>query len=187
MSSIRHGALEAAPGDLPARARRVHSSIVLPMNDRFENWATEVTGRPKAAWSPPGQMTPELIRQIFHGLTPGFAVHDLPLVRTFLPDWRRTRGVVSSSTGALCLPRRRSRRRPRLAIDLNHAWARRSLLRSRGGDRRRGAAHPLHALRCSRRISLCDRDRRAGYGPAVRSVLPKRPVRSTQWVRTADS
>ena len=56
------------------------------MNDRFENWATEVTGRPKAAWSPPGQMTPELIRQIFHGLTPGFAVHDLPLVRTFLPD-----------------------------------------------------------------------------------------------------
>ena len=41
------------------------------MNDRFENWATEVTGRPKAAWSTPGQMTPELIRQIFHGLTPG--------------------------------------------------------------------------------------------------------------------
>lgn len=118
---------------------------------------------------------------------PRLAVHDLPLVRTFLPDWRRTRGVVSSSTGALWLPRRRSRGRPRLAIDLNHAWARRSLLRSRGGDRRRGAAHPLHALRCSRRISLCDRDRRAGYGPAVRSVLPKRPVRSIQWVRTADS
>jgi len=81
-------ALQATLGDLPLRARSVRSSIVLPMNDRFENWATQVTGRPDAAWSMPGEMTPDLIRQIFHGLILGLAVHDLPLVRTFLPDWR---------------------------------------------------------------------------------------------------
>jgi len=81
-------ALQETLGDLPSRARSIRSSIVLPMNDRFENWATEVTGRPEAAWSMPGQMTPDLIRQIFHGLILGLAVHDLPLVRTFLPDWR---------------------------------------------------------------------------------------------------
>lgn len=74
--------------DFPSRVRSIRSSIVLPLNDRFENWATQVTGRPEAAWSMPGEMTPEVIRQAFHGLILGLAVHDLPLVRTFLPDWR---------------------------------------------------------------------------------------------------
>jgi len=59
-------ALLGALDDLPSRTRSVRSSIVLPMNDRFENWATQVTGRPEAAWSMPGEMTPDLIRQIFH-------------------------------------------------------------------------------------------------------------------------
>ncbi len=75
-------------GDFSSRVRSIRSSIVLPLNDRFENWATEVTGRPEMAFTMPGEMTPELIRQTFHGLILGLAVHDLPLIRTFLPDWR---------------------------------------------------------------------------------------------------
>ena len=81
-------ALQTTLGDIPSRARSVRSSIVLPLNDRFENWATEVIGRPEVAFSMPGEMTPEVIRQMFHTLILGLAVHDLPLVRTFLPDWR---------------------------------------------------------------------------------------------------
>ncbi|WDF74375.1 Gfo/Idh/MocA family protein [Novosphingobium sp. KACC 22771] len=81
-------ALQDALGDLPTRARSIRSSIVLPLNDRFENWASEVTGRPDLAFTMPGEMTPELVRQTFHGLILGLAVHDLPLVRKFLPDWR---------------------------------------------------------------------------------------------------
>jgi predicted dehydrogenase len=75
-------------GDLSPRARSIRSSIVLPLNDRFENWATQVTGRPEMAFSMPGEMTPDVIRQMFHTLILGLAVHDLPLVRAFLPDWR---------------------------------------------------------------------------------------------------
>lgn len=81
-------ALQETLGDLPSRARSIRSSIVLPLNDRFENWATEVTGRPEMAFSMPAEMTPDMIRHLFHSLVLGLAVHDLPLVRTFLPDWR---------------------------------------------------------------------------------------------------
>jgi len=79
-------AVQQAWGDFPARVRSVRSSIVLPMNDRFEDWATQVVGRQPLNFAMPGDTTPELIRQIFHGLILGLAVHDLPLVRTFLPD-----------------------------------------------------------------------------------------------------
>lgn len=81
-------AVQETLGDFPARVRSIRSSIVLPLNDRFENWATEVTGRPEMAFSMPGEMTPEVIRQMFHSLILGLAVHDLPLVRGLLPDWR---------------------------------------------------------------------------------------------------
>jgi len=81
-------ALQGVLGDIQSHARSVRSSIVLPLNDRFENWATEVTGRPEMAFGMPGEMTPEIIRQTFQGLILGLAVHDLPLVRSFLPDWR---------------------------------------------------------------------------------------------------
>lgn len=79
-------AVQQAWGDFPAKVRSVRSSIVLPMNDRFEDWATQVVGRPAMDFQMPGEMTPELIRQIFDGLILGLAVHDLPLVRAFLPD-----------------------------------------------------------------------------------------------------
>lgn len=79
-------AVQQAWGDFPARVRSVRSSIILPMNDRFEDWATQVVGRPAMDFAMPGKMTPELISQIFHGLILGLAVHDLPLVRTFLPE-----------------------------------------------------------------------------------------------------
>lgn len=80
-------AVQGELGDFRSRVRSIRSSIVLPLNDRFENWATEVNGRPEMAFNMPGEMTPELIRQTFHGLILGLAVHDLPLIRTFLPDW----------------------------------------------------------------------------------------------------
>ena len=79
-------AVQRAWGDFPSTVRSIRSSIVLPLNDRFEDWATEVVGRPPANFTMPGEMTPELIRQIFDGLILGLAVHDLPLVRMLLPD-----------------------------------------------------------------------------------------------------
>jgi len=68
--------------ELRAEATSVRSSIVLPFNARFEQWATEA-GPPAAPGSPPeGDMSQYLMRL---GVTE-LAIHDMPLVRSFLPE-----------------------------------------------------------------------------------------------------
>jgi predicted dehydrogenase len=78
------GAQEAW-GDLPGQVHTVRSSIVLPPNPRFEDFATEIVGRV------PGQARdvtdPEVMKAMMTGGVMGLAIHDLPLVRRFAPDF----------------------------------------------------------------------------------------------------
>jgi len=71
----------------------IRSSIVLPPNSRFEDFATEVLHRPEFA-GPPDAAT-----AITNGIL-GLAVHDLPLIRELLdrhgPDTWRDLHVVSA-------------------------------------------------------------------------------------------
>lgn len=87
-------AAEAAWGSLPEQVHTIRSSIVLPPNPRFEDFATEVVGRtpPPAA---PAQAGPasgseaalEAAQAMLSGGVMGLAIHDLPLVRRFSPHF----------------------------------------------------------------------------------------------------
>jgi predicted dehydrogenase len=82
-------AVREAWGAFPASVRSVRSNIVLPLNDRFEDWASQAVGRPAADFAMPDKMTPDIISRMFDALILGLAVHALPLVRTLLPDHAR--------------------------------------------------------------------------------------------------
>lgn len=78
-------AAEAAWGDLPEQVHTIRSSIVLPPNPRFEDFATEIVGRtPMPARD---STDPEVIKAMLTGGVMGLAIHDLPLVRRFTPDF----------------------------------------------------------------------------------------------------
>ncbi|WP_245982120.1 Gfo/Idh/MocA family protein [Mycetocola tolaasinivorans] len=77
-------AARAAWGEFPAGVHTVRSSIVLPPNAYFEDSATEVLGRPASV---PADFTdPEQVAERVLGGVMGLAIHDLPLVRTFVPE-----------------------------------------------------------------------------------------------------
>lgn len=78
-------AVRDAWGDLPQTAHTVRSSIVLPPNNRFERWATEPTAA-AAAPRPQDSTAAGRAEQIRSAIL-GLAIHDLPLVRVFLPDY----------------------------------------------------------------------------------------------------
>lgn len=79
--------------ELAGTAHTVRSSIVLPFNDRFEDAATEVVRRPPAA--APTEMDDAMRAAVMSMAVLALAVHDLPLVRRFLPDGVATE-VVSA-------------------------------------------------------------------------------------------
>lgn len=68
--------------DLPQTVHTIHSSVVLPPNPRFEDFATEVINRPDGGWDGPADV--EAQAQMVHGGIMGLAIHDLPLVRSLL-------------------------------------------------------------------------------------------------------
>ena len=69
--------------DLPATSHTLRSSIVLPPNSRFEDFATEVITRPDP---PPADFDDVEVQAGFvHAGVMGLAIHDLPLVRALLP------------------------------------------------------------------------------------------------------
>ena len=85
----------------------IRSTIVLPFNDRFEDWATEVARR---AAPPPstGVLSAEERAGRIRGLVLGLTIHDLPLVRAFAPAFDRVDhaefvapfgGVISLTAG----------------------------------------------------------------------------------------
>ncbi|KIC68996.1 Gfo/Idh/MocA family protein [Pseudarthrobacter phenanthrenivorans] len=71
--------------DLTARVHTIRSSIVLPPNARFEDFATEIVTRP--ASGNPDYSDLEVIKGALQGGIMGLAIHDLPLVRRFTPDF----------------------------------------------------------------------------------------------------
>ncbi|RAX46354.1 gfo/Idh/MocA family oxidoreductase [Arthrobacter sp. AQ5-06] len=78
-------AAEAAWGDLPEQVHTIRSSIVLPLNPRFEDFASEIVGRtPMPARD---NTDPEVIKALLTGGVMGLAIHDLPLVRRFTSDF----------------------------------------------------------------------------------------------------
>lgn len=72
-------------GDLVQTAHTIRYSIVLPPNPRFEDFATQVVTRPQ----PPSadRNDPEVAAGMVRGAIMGLAIHDLPLVRHFCPDF----------------------------------------------------------------------------------------------------
>ncbi|MBB6407043.1 Gfo/Idh/MocA family protein [Arthrobacter sp. AZCC_0090] len=78
-------AAEANWGDLPETAHTIRSSIVLPPNARFEDFATEIITRP--ASGTPDYRDVEVVKNALRGGIMGLAIHDLPLVRRFTPDF----------------------------------------------------------------------------------------------------
>jgi myo-inositol 2-dehydrogenase/D-chiro-inositol 1-dehydrogenase len=71
---------------LRREAHIVRSSIVLPFNDRFEDWATEVISRPPFAL--PDTRSAAVRAEMMPFAILGLAIHDLPLVRSFMPPGR---------------------------------------------------------------------------------------------------
>jgi predicted dehydrogenase len=89
-------AAEALEGIGP-EIRLLRSSIMLPPSDQYEAWATEYI-------QPPHRVVPptETAAQRGDVLTQrllGVAIHDLPLVRRFLPDWRNAEVTAATLSG----------------------------------------------------------------------------------------
>jgi predicted dehydrogenase len=78
-------AAEAAWGDLPNTAHTVRSRIIIPPNSRFEDWATEVITRPE--WPAADLTDPEVRAGMINGAVMGLAIHDIPLLRRFIPEF----------------------------------------------------------------------------------------------------
>ncbi|WP_223945296.1 Gfo/Idh/MocA family oxidoreductase [Arthrobacter sp. StoSoilB20] len=80
-------AAEEAWGDLADTAHTLRSSIVLPPNPRFEDFATEVINRPVTPPAAPDLRDPTVLENSIRGGVMGLAIHDLPLVRRFVPSF----------------------------------------------------------------------------------------------------
>lgn len=87
MHTFDPGWLAAAThwGDLPERVHTIRSSIVLPPNTRFEDFATEVVNRPGPGTTDYSDVG--ALKEMLRGGIMGLAIHDLPLVRRFTPDF----------------------------------------------------------------------------------------------------
>jgi predicted dehydrogenase len=85
-------------GDLLTQAGVIRSSIVLPFNGRYEDWSTEVAqpvGIPPRDVSTPEARATQITARVL-----GLGIHDIPLVRSVLPDWRN----VEVSSAELLTP-----------------------------------------------------------------------------------
>jgi len=71
-------------GPTQGSAQHIRCSVALPPNQRFEEFATEVTNR--AAQVPPSPAPPVAVANLLRGGILGLATHDLPLIRVFLTD-----------------------------------------------------------------------------------------------------
>src|SRR4051794_21410731 len=67
-------AAQANWGDLQERALFIRSSIVLPPNPRYEDFATEVITRP--SFPPPDYENPDAVARMVSGGVLGLAIHD---------------------------------------------------------------------------------------------------------------
>ncbi|MFD1713787.1 Gfo/Idh/MocA family protein [Amnibacterium flavum] len=72
-------------GDLVETAHTIRYSIVLTPNTRSEDFASEIFGRPGARID--ARSAVDIAADVMHGSIMGLAIHDLPLVRVFCPDF----------------------------------------------------------------------------------------------------
>ena len=78
-------AAEAEWGVLVNTSHTIRSSVVIPPNPLFEDLATDIVARPSARAS--DETGPEAGVQAVTGGIMGLAIHDLPLIRQFLPSF----------------------------------------------------------------------------------------------------
>ena len=78
-------AAQDAWGDLAETVHTVRSSIVLPPNRRYEQWASEILTPTPAAGGARDPHTPESRSRRFRDSILGLAIHDVPLIRRFAP------------------------------------------------------------------------------------------------------
>lgn len=71
--------------DLVDTAHTIRYSIVLTPNTRSEDFASEIFGRPGARTETRSPV--DIAADMMHGSIMGLAIHDLPLIRTFCPDF----------------------------------------------------------------------------------------------------
>jgi myo-inositol 2-dehydrogenase/D-chiro-inositol 1-dehydrogenase len=111
----------SACADWFGTAHTIRSTIILPFNDRFEDWATELMNRP-AAPAPVKAASVQQQAERIRGLVLGLAIHDLPLIRAFTPAFDRVDhaefvapfgGVISLTAG---------QRRVELIAFMRRAW-----------------------------------------------------------------
>jgi myo-inositol 2-dehydrogenase/D-chiro-inositol 1-dehydrogenase len=74
--------------DLVAETHTLRYSITLPPNPRFEDFASVIVGRPRP-WVG-GEFDADAAAGMIAGSVMGLAIHDLPLIRMFCPDWAET-------------------------------------------------------------------------------------------------
>lgn len=75
-------AAESALAAAQFKPALVRSTMLLPPNARFEDWATEPISRAAATAAEQAPMTPDQIMQLF---VLELAIHDLPMMRQLLP------------------------------------------------------------------------------------------------------
>lgn len=127
-------AAEKLWGTLPETAHTIRVSVVLPPNARFEDFATEVIARPAGGW--PDYSDPEVIAATLEGGILGLAIHDLPLVRRFVPtfdDLQVLRAEVVRPWGYLFLIRAGGRT-IELSASVNATWKPDWILEAIGPD-----------------------------------------------------
>lgn len=101
-------------------AHTLRYSITLPPNPRFEDFATDVVGRP-GPWQG-GEFDADAAAGMMTGSIMGLAIHDLPLIRMFCPDWEQAE-VLSAQiirTGGYLIHLRIGERNVRVAAVMTH-------------------------------------------------------------------
>jgi myo-inositol 2-dehydrogenase / D-chiro-inositol 1-dehydrogenase len=89
MHVFDHGWVEVsrATAEIARSSHTIRSRILIPLNSRFEDWASEILNRPEHVRaddsSDPLGAAQAFLRNVILGLT----VHDLPLVRAFVADF----------------------------------------------------------------------------------------------------
>ena len=158
-------------GDLPATSHTIRSSIVLPPNPRFEDFATEVITRP--SFASPDLDDVEVRAAMVHGGVMGLAIHDLPLVRALLPRFDDVKVLRAHVIAPARLPDRvdRGGKADRVARGDDGHLA--SGLGTRGVQRRTGAAHRVPAVLRPRRLR-CHHDPHRPPGIGVRTGKSQR-------------
>lgn len=80
-------AVQAHASEELISAHTIRSTMLIPFNDRFEDWATEILQRVPLT-APDGPPDADALAGMISGAVLGLAIHDLPLVRAAVAEGR---------------------------------------------------------------------------------------------------